>query len=121
MPLPDGLSPDIPASDYAEDPRAVAIADAARRLVELRDRWRNPPKWVERVDKPVPGCPARLAAPDEAVASGLKKRTLSELYNARRRCVRSPRSVRRCSVRLEAENSKDDAMQEFLALNLAER
>ena len=44
-----GSSPfDIPAADYANDPRAVAIAEAARRLVELRDRWLNPPEWVER-------------------------------------------------------------------------
>jgi len=27
----------------------------ARRLVELRDRWLNPPEWVEWVDEPVPG------------------------------------------------------------------
>ena len=32
FPFPDGLSPDIPAADYAGDPRAVAIAGAARRL-----------------------------------------------------------------------------------------
>ena len=43
FPFPDGLSPDIPASDYKAGPRARAIASAARRLVELRDRWLNPP------------------------------------------------------------------------------
>ena len=42
FPIPEGLTPDIPARDYANDPRAVAIAEAARRLVELRDRWLNP-------------------------------------------------------------------------------
>ena len=47
FPFPDGLTPDIPAAEYAHDPRAVAIAEAARRLVELRDRWLNPPEWVE--------------------------------------------------------------------------
>ena len=47
FPFPDGLSPDIPASEYEEDPRAVAVAAAARRLVQLRDRWLNPPEWVE--------------------------------------------------------------------------
>ena len=30
FPFPEGLSPDIPAADYADDPRTVAIADAAR-------------------------------------------------------------------------------------------
>ena len=38
FPFPEGLSPDIPAADYADDPRAVAIAEAASRLVDLRDR-----------------------------------------------------------------------------------
>ncbi|MDE0103147.1 MAG: hypothetical protein OXN89_12275 [Bryobacterales bacterium] len=39
LPFPNGLSPDIPARDYTSDPCARAIALAARRLVELRDRW----------------------------------------------------------------------------------
>ena len=55
FPFPEGLTPDIPASDYADDTRAIAIAEAARRLVELRDRWLNPPEWVEWVDEPVAG------------------------------------------------------------------
>ena len=83
FPFPDGLSPDIPAADYADDPRAVAIAEAARRLVELRDRWLNPPEWVEWIDEPVPGYPKRPIARDEAAAKELKARTLTNLYNAR--------------------------------------
>ena len=83
FPFPDGLSPDIPATDYAEDPRAVAIADASRRLVELRDRWLNPPEWVEWVDEPVHGFPKRPVARDETAANELKARTLTNLYNAR--------------------------------------
>ena len=83
FPFPEGLSPDIPASDYANDPRAVAIAEAARRLVELRDRWLSPPEWVEWVDEPVPGYPKRPVPRDEATAKELKQRTLTNLYNAR--------------------------------------
>ena len=83
FPFPDGLSPDIPAADYADDPRAAAIGDAARHLVELRDRWLNPPEWVEWVDEPVPGYPKRPVARDEAAAKELKARTLTALYNAR--------------------------------------
>ena len=59
FPFPEGLTPDVPAADYADEPRAVAIAGAARRLVELRDRWLNPPEWVEWIDEPVPGYPKR--------------------------------------------------------------
>ena len=47
FPFPDGLSPDIPADDYANDPCSVAIAVAAQRLVEVRDRRLNPPEWVK--------------------------------------------------------------------------
>ena len=83
FPFPQGLSPDISAADYANDPRAVAIAEAARRLVELRDRWLNPPEWVEWEDEPVPGYPKRPVPRDEAMAKELKKRTLTNLYNAR--------------------------------------
>ena len=59
IPFPEGLSPDMPASDYVTDPRAQAIASATRRLGELRDRWLDPPEWVERVEEPVPGYPRR--------------------------------------------------------------
>jgi len=48
----------------------------------LRDRWLNPPEWVEWVDEPVPGYP-RPVPRDEEAATALKKRTLTNLYNAR--------------------------------------
>ena len=82
FPFPDGLSPDIPTADYAEDQRAVAIAEAARRLVDLRDRWLHPPEWVEWVEEPIPGYPKRPVARDAAAAKQLKARTLTDLYNA---------------------------------------
>ena len=59
FPFPEGLTPDVPAAAYANDPRAAAIAAAARRLIELRDRWLNPPEWVDWIDEPVPGYPKR--------------------------------------------------------------
>ena len=83
FPFPDGLSPDIPASDYTTDPRAQAIASAARRLVELRDRWLNPSEWVEWMEEPVVGYPLRPVPRDKKAATALKKRTLTNLYNAR--------------------------------------
>ena len=83
FPFPDGLSPDVPAADYADDPRALAIAVTSRRLVELRDRWLNPPEWIEWVDEPVPGYPKRPVARDGAAASEIKARTLTNLYNVR--------------------------------------
>ena len=51
-----------PGQEPADDPRVEAIAQAARELVQLRDAWLNPPG---------------------ASDAELKKRTLTNLYNAR--------------------------------------
>ncbi len=61
---------------------AANIAAAARRLNELRENWLNPPEWVERVPEVVPGYPDRIVAKPGHEAE-LKKRTLTNLYNAR--------------------------------------
>lgn len=82
-PFPEGLTPDIPAAAYADDARAKAIAAAAERLNTLRENWLNPPDLVERVPEVVPGYPDRILPKDEAAAQELKKRTLTNLYNAR--------------------------------------
>lgn len=83
FPFPEGLTPNIPAADYADDPRAQAIAAAAARLNELRENWLNPADLVVRVPEVVPGYPDRILPKDEAAAKELKKRTLTNLYNAR--------------------------------------
>ena len=83
FPFPDGLTPDRPASAYADDTRAQAIAEAARTLDARREAWLNPPDLVERVPEVVPGYPDRLIPVDEAAARELKRRTLTNLYNAR--------------------------------------
>lgn len=83
FPFPEGLTPDIPAADYADDPRAQAIAAAAKRLNELRENWLNPPELVKRVPEVVEGYPDRLLPVGEDAAKELKKRTLTNLYNAR--------------------------------------
>lgn len=83
FPFPEGLTPDIPAADYADDPRAQAIAAAAARLNELRENWLNPADLVVRVPEVVAGYPDRILPRDEAAAKELKKRTLTNLYNTR--------------------------------------
>ncbi len=121
FPFPEGLSPDIPAADYADDPRAVAVAEAARRLVELRDRWLNPPEWVEWVDEPVPGYPKRPVPRDETVAKALKTRTLTALYNARPRWLADAHDSLDAAVAAaygwDADISDDDVLGELLTLN----
>lgn len=83
FPFPEGLTPDIPAAAYANDPRAEEIAVAAARLNELRENWLNPADLVVREPEVVPDYPDRILPKDEAAAKELKKRTLTNLYNAR--------------------------------------
>ena len=124
FPFPKGLSPDIPAAAYAAVPRAVAIAEAARRLVELRDRWLNPPEWVEWVDEPVPGYPKRPVPRSEDAAKQLKKRTLTNLYNTRPQWLADAHATLDAAVAAaygwDTEISEEDALAELLALNLAD-
>jgi hypothetical protein len=54
--------PWAPGSEPLDDPRVQAIAQAAKELVEMRDNWLNPAGLAE---------------------SERKKRTLTNLYNAR--------------------------------------
>lgn len=83
FPFPEGLTPNIPAADYAADPRAQKIAKAAARLNELRENWLNPADQVISTPEVVPGYPDRLLPKDEAAAKILKTRTLTNLYNER--------------------------------------
>ena len=122
FPFPEGLTPSIPAADYADNPHAVAIAEAARRLVELRDRWLNPPEWVEWVDEPVPSYPKRPVPRNEDVAKELKKRTLTNLYNTRPQWLADAHASLDAAVAAAygwpADISDDDALRELLGLNL---
>ncbi|MFN9045184.1 MAG: type IIL restriction-modification enzyme MmeI, partial [Betaproteobacteria bacterium] len=104
VPFPAGLTPADTAHQRtepvesgalipAELPPAVrahagAIAQAAQRLVALRDAWLNPPEWTERLPEVVPLGLATSPYPDRIVArpgfeAQLAKRTLTNLYNQR--------------------------------------
>ena len=65
FPFPDGLTPDVLPEVLAEHRHATATAVAARRLVTLRERWLNPPEWVEWVDEAIPDFPKRPVARTE--------------------------------------------------------
>ncbi len=121
FPFPEGLSPDIPAADYAEDPRSVAIAGAARRLVELRDRWLNPPEWVDWIDEPVPGYPRRPVPRNDEAAAQLKARTLTKLYNARPQWLADAHAALDAAVAAaygwHEDIVEEDALWRLLALN----
>ena len=125
-PFPEGLTPDIPATGYAADPRAAAIAEAARQLVEHRDRWLNPPEWVEWVDEPVPGFPKRPVAREglsDDDLNRLKRRTLTNLYNERPQWLDNAHGALDNAVATaygwDADIGNDEALRELLALNQA--
>lgn len=93
FPFPPGLTPrdTAPRAGHAasacmaNEIVAANIAAAARRLNELREAWLNPPEWVDWVITPEEekaGFPQRPVARPGHEAD-LKKRTLTNLYNAR--------------------------------------
>jgi len=83
FPFPENLTPNLQAASYADNPRAQAIAVAARDLVEKRHLWLNPPDLIERVPEIVPVYPDRIVPRSLKAASILKTRTLTNLYNTR--------------------------------------
>ena len=71
---------------------AIPIAQTAKRLNDLRERWLNPPEWTQRVPEVIPLGMDASPYPDriepkpflnEADAKALQKRTLTNLYNQR--------------------------------------
>jgi type II restriction/modification system DNA methylase subunit YeeA len=67
---------------------AAAIAQAAKRLNDLREAWLNPPDWTDRVPEVTPLGMASSPYPDRILPKpghekDLAERTLTKLYNAR--------------------------------------
>jgi type II restriction/modification system DNA methylase subunit YeeA len=122
FPFPEGLTPDISAAEYADDPRAKAIAEAARELDRLRNNWLNPPEWVRREPEVVPGYPDRLIPVDEKAAKELKKRTLTNLYNERPQWLANAHRALDEAVAAAygwpADLSEEEVLSRLLALNL---
>ncbi len=121
FPFPAGLTPDIPATDYASNPHAAAIAQAARRLVELRNRWLNPPEWVQWQDEPAPGYPKRPTPRNQEAAQALKTRTLTTLYNTRPPWLQNAHTALDEAVAAaygwDADIAEGEALEALLALN----
>ncbi|MFI8746046.1 type IIL restriction-modification enzyme MmeI [Pseudomonas sp. NPDC077186] len=138
FPFPEGLTPadtrgqpqaegevQLPpvAADYL--PAAHAIAAAAQRLHSLRENWLNPAEWVERVPEVVAGYPERILAKPEYAAE-LKKRTLTNLYNARPAWLDNAHKALDLAVAkaygwqdYSAEMSDEEILRRLLTLNLA--
>jgi len=90
-------------------------------LDQKREVWLNPPDLVRREPEVVAGYPDRILPVDEAAAKELKKRTLTNLYNAR------PAWLDSLHRRLDAavataygwpeDITEDDALARLLELN----
>ncbi len=89
--------PWAPGSEPTENEAYQRIAEAAKEINEQRERWLNPPEWVEPIAQAVDAEDDFADVPEEARAlirqsaimaraakdPKLKKRTLTNLYNER--------------------------------------
>jgi hypothetical protein len=123
FPFPGGLTPNIPAKDNENDPRAIAIARAAKRLDGLRNAWLNPSDLTNIVPEALPGYPDRIMPKNEVAAAELKKRTLTNLYNQRPQWLSDAHRDLDAAVAAAygwpADISEEDALAKLLELNLA--
>ncbi|MEC5293756.1 hypothetical protein VSX64_24880 [Aurantimonas sp. C2-6-R+9] len=121
FPFPEGLTPDITAADYADNPHAIAIGATASRLNELRENWLNPADLVRREPEVVAGYPDRILPVDEKAAALLKKRTLTNLYNERPAWLdhahRALDEAVASAYGWPADLSNDDILARLFALN----
>ena len=120
FPFPEGLTPGVPASSYATNPRAFAIAEASRRLVTLRSRWLNPPEWVIW-EALAPGFPKQPVPRNDDAATELKRRTLTRLYNARPQWLANAHAEVDAAVAdaygWEADVDEGEALRRLMELN----
>jgi type II restriction/modification system DNA methylase subunit YeeA len=124
FPFPEGLMPNLASADY-KNSAAAEIAAAAQKLNELRENWLNPQEWTERIPEVVAGYPARIIAKPDLEAE-LKKRTLTNLYNARPAWLSNAHNILDAAVAqaygwddYTAEMSDEEILRRLLKLNLA--
>jgi len=130
FPFPAGLTPNSPAADYADDPRAQRIALAAKRLDDIRRAWLNPPDLVDVVPEVTPTAapgeapkryPDRILPKNAEAALKLKQRTLTNLYNERPRWLADAHDALDRAVAAaygwEEDISTDEALRRLLELN----
>ena len=114
---------------------AIAIAQAAKRLNDLREHWLNPPEWTHRVPEVTPLGMDKSPYPDriepkpgisEADRKALQQRTLTNLYNARPAWLTLAHQQLDGAVAAaygwadyRADMPDDEILQRLLALNLA--
>jgi len=133
FPFPVGarfIAPDTQQGvmNHAPTSEIVEIAAAAKALSELRENWLNPPEWTNWVRTPEEekaGYPARPVA-KPGFENELKKRTLTNLYNARPAWLGNAHKALDAAVAqaygwndYTPEMSDEEILRRLLALNLA--
>lgn len=123
FPFPHRLTPNIPAKNYLSDPRAIAIAKAAKSLDDLRNAWLNPSDLVRIEPEVAPGYPDRVGPKDTVASAILKARTLTNLYNQRPQWLvdahRELDDTVAAAYGWASDISEDDALAKLLELNLS--
>jgi hypothetical protein len=146
FPFPEGLTPADTAHQRTEtleggaripaglpartQTHASAIAQAAKRLDNLRQAWLNPPEWTQTLPEVVPlGLPAS-PYPDRTIArpgfeKQLAERTLTKLYNQRPAWLAQAHATLDQAVaaaygwpNFTPATPDDDILKRLLALNL---
>ncbi len=135
FPFPEGLSPALSRPVGHPHPLAgegleekASIAAAAQQLNELRENWLNPAEWTDwqrTAAEERGGYPARPVAKPSHEAD-LKKRTLTNLYNARPAWLDNAHKTLDAAVALTygwhdytPEMPDEEILRRLLALNLA--
>lgn len=123
FPFPEGLTPNLAAETYADDPRARRIAEAARELDAARRNWLNPPDLVDIVPEVVAGYPDRILPKNAQAAATLKERTLTNLYNQRPQWLADVHAALDRAVAAAygwpEDISTEEALAKLLELNLS--
>jgi len=82
FPFPAGMTPKDTLAGPLTAPKALAIAQAADRLDNLRSKWLNPSEWVDELPEVFNGFHNRFV-PKKGYEAEVQKRTLTNLYNER--------------------------------------
>jgi type II restriction/modification system DNA methylase subunit YeeA len=121
FPFPAGMTLNVPAEMQAREPAAAAIANAARRLNDLRENWINPSDLVRSQPEVAAGYPPRLIPVGERAAKQLARRTLTKLYNDRPAWLADAHRELDAAVAAAygwpADISDEDALARLFALN----
>jgi hypothetical protein len=115
--------------------KAIAIAQAAKKLNDLREAWLNPPEWTHKVPEVIPLGLDKSPYPDriepkpgisEHDLKALQKRTLTNLYNAKPAWLSMAHQQLDLAVAsaygwadYRADMPDDEILKRLLALNLA--